>query len=59
MTVSVANAVPPTVVVAAAAAPVVVDDVPAKFAKLKGLLDNGMITPEEYEEKRKDLLSRL
>ena len=35
------------------------EDIAEKLRKLKALLDEGLITEEEYEEKRKELLSRL
>jgi len=35
------------------------EDIVEKLRKLKALLDEGLITEEEYEEKRKELLSRL
>ena len=35
------------------------EDVVEKLRKLKTLLDEGLITKEEYEEKRKELLSKL
>lgn len=41
-----------------APAPAQTDDAD-KLLKLKTLLDSGVLTPEEYEEKRKELVSRL
>jgi len=35
------------------------EDIAEKLRKLKTLLDEGLITKEEYEEKRKELLSKL
>ena len=35
------------------------EDIAEKLRKLKALLDEGLITKEEYEEKRKELLSKL
>ncbi|RLG16889.1 hypothetical protein DRN63_03665 [Nanoarchaeota archaeon] len=35
------------------------EDIAVKLRKLKALLDEGLITKEEYEEKRKELLSKL
>ena len=35
------------------------EDIVDKLRKLKALLEEGLITKEEYEEKRKDLLSKL
>ena len=35
------------------------DDVSAKLESLAGLRDKGLITPEEYEAKKADLLERM
>ncbi|MDZ4728133.1 MAG: SPFH domain-containing protein [Leptospira sp.] len=35
------------------------NDPAARISKLKGLLDQGLITPEEFEAKKKDILSSL
>jgi hypothetical protein len=37
----------------------VYEDPEARFGRLKQLLDDGLITPEEYERKKADLLGRL
>lgn len=34
-------------------------DAEARLLELRGLYDKGLITEQEYEEKRKDILSRL
>jgi hypothetical protein len=35
------------------------DDPPARLAKLKKLLDDGLITPEEYERGKSEIMARL
>ncbi len=44
---------------AAATPPAPKDDPVEKLGQLKRMLEGGLITPEEYEAKKKDLLSRL
>ena len=44
---------------AAAAAPNAADDLGATLERLAGLRDKGLITPEEYEAKKRDLLERM
>jgi membrane protease subunit (stomatin/prohibitin family) len=41
------------------AAPAQQDDPVAKLKQLKEMLDNGLITQDQYDEKRKDILSRM
>jgi len=41
-----------------APAPVAVD-IPAQIQQLAGLRDQGLLTPEEFEAKKVELLSRL
>lgn len=36
-----------------------VSDAEARLLELRGLYDRGLITEEEYEEKRKEILARL
>jgi membrane protease subunit (stomatin/prohibitin family) len=53
-----AGAVVPAAVGQAAAQPVP-DDAAAKLKKLKLLLDQQLITPAEYEAKKKEILAQL
>jgi membrane protein YdbS with pleckstrin-like domain len=51
------SAPPPAPAAPAAASPA--DDVGATLERLAGLRDKGLITPEEYEAKKRDLLERM
>jgi len=42
-----------------AAAPLAQPDTKAKLAELKGMLDSGLITQQEFEAKKKELLARM
>ncbi|MBQ8920878.1 MAG: SHOCT domain-containing protein [Oscillospiraceae bacterium] len=53
-----AGSAAPAAAPAPAPAPAAADETD-KLLKLKSLLDNGVISQEEYEEKRKELLARL
>ena len=44
---------------AATASPTQPDDIPARLRELAALHDEGILTPEEYETKKADLLSRM
>jgi len=35
------------------------EDPKAKIAKLKDMLDSGLITPQEFEAKKKEILARM
>jgi hypothetical protein len=39
--------------------PLVQDDPKAKIAKLKEMLDSGLITPQEFEAKKREILARM
>ena len=50
---------PPPPPAAAEPAPNAADDLGATLERLAGLRDKGLITPEEYEAKKRDLLERM
>ena len=54
-----AAAAPPPPVPAPQAPPAPADDLGATLERLAGLRDKGLITPEEYEAKKRDLLERM
>ncbi len=49
----------PVAAAAATPAPSAPDDIGSTLEKLAGLRDKGLITPEEYEAKKRDLLERM
>ena len=45
--------------IAATAAPVIADDAQTKLQNLKKMLDEGLISPTDYETKKADILSKM